>query len=226
VEGLDPLVGGGFFHGSSVLIGGASGTGKTILGCSIAASAGTRGERVLYISFEESAESLASSVSSAGIDLGAVMHSGGLRLVTSIPEAMGVEEHLWRIFQVVESFDPQHVIVDAVSACQRMGSEEAAFDFLVRLLTHCKARGTTCIYLNQTDPRYSVDQLSGVGISSLIDSLLVLRQDWPQDNTHRRSMLVVKVRGSRHTHHWTSFRISDHGIKFGQADVQVPAHET
>jgi circadian clock protein KaiC len=225
VYGLDALVGGGFFHGSSVLIGGASGTGKTILACSIATAAGARGERVLYISFEESAESLVASVRSAGLDLDSALQSGILRFLTSIPEAMGVEEHLWRIFQVVESFDPQHVIFDAISACQRMGSEEAAFDFVVRLLTHCKARGTTCIYLNQTNPRDSIDQLSGVGISSLIDALLVLRQDWPQDDAHRRSALVVKVRGSRHAHHPTSFQITDDGIEFEDARVQAPARE-
>jgi circadian clock protein KaiC len=223
VGGLDRLLGGGFFRGSSVLIGGASGTGKTILACSIATTASVRGERVLYISFEESAESLTNSVRSAGVDLESALQSGNLQFLTSIPEAMGVEEHLWRIFEVVDSFDPQHLIVDSISACQRMGSEEAAFDFLVRLLTHCKARGTTCIFVNQTDPRHAIDQLSGVGISSLIDSLLVLRQDWPQDDTHRRSLLVVKVRGSRHAHHSTTFQISDEGIEIESARAQAPA---
>jgi circadian clock protein KaiC len=211
VEGLDRLLDGGFFCGSSILIGGASGTGKTIIGCSIAAAASARGERVLYISFEESVESLSSSVSSAGIDLASNIAAGGLHVLTSIPEALGVEEHLWRIFQCIEHFGPKHLLVDAISACQRMGSEEAAFDFLVRLLAHCKNLGITTVYLNQTDPERTVHQVSGVGVSSLIDTLLVLRQDWPTA-AYERQLLVIKMRGSRHSQAWNPFQIRDDGV--------------
>jgi circadian clock protein KaiC len=216
VSGLDRLLDGGLLRGSSIVIGGGSGTGKTLLGCSLAAAASAHGERVLYISFEESVESLASAVRSAGIDLYAGIESGDLHVLTAIPESMGVEEHLWRIFQAIKSFDPQHLIVDAISACQRMGSEAAAFDFLVRLLTHCRTRGITCIYLNQTDPEHGPQQITGVGISSLTDALLVLDQDWP-DDTHRRRMLIVKVRGSRYAHSWNPFRITDTGLVFGDS---------
>ena len=215
VPGLDSLYGGGPFHGSSILIGGGSGTGKTLIGCSIAAAASARGEHVLYVSFEESVASLTRSVRSAGIDVEAPVQAGRLTFLTSIPESMGVEEHLWRIYECIDHVEPRHVVVDAISACQRMGSEAAAFDFLVRLLTHCKGRGATCIYLNQTDPRHSVEQLTGVGISSLIDSLIVLRQDWPSHTEHGREMLVVKVRGSQHSHEWNPFRITDAGVVFG-----------
>jgi len=217
VEGLDSLLGGGFFQGSSIVVGGGSGTGKTILACSIATSASARGERVLYISFEESLESLASAVRSVGIRLYDAIESGDLQVLTSIPEALGVEDHLWRIYQAVESFGPRHVVVDAISACQRMGSASAAFDFLVRLLTHCKALGITCLFLNQIDPMHAVHEISGVGISSLTDALLVLDQDWPE-TMHRRRMLTVKVRGSRHSHGWNRFQITDAGLAFAQVE--------
>lgn len=219
VEGLDRLLNGGFFCGSSILIGGASGTGKTIIGCSIAAAASARGERVLYVSLEESVESLSSSVSSAGIDLASNIAAGGLHVLTSIPEALGVEEHLWRIFQCIEGFDPKHVFLDAISACQRMGSEEAAFDFLVRLLTHCKNLGITTVYLNQTDPEHTVHQVSGVGVSSLIDTLLVLRQEWPTAACDRQ-LLIIKMRGSRHSQTWNPFQIGDEGVVI--ADSSAP----
>jgi circadian clock protein KaiC len=215
VRGFDSLVDGGLFRGSSILLGGSSGTGKTLLSCSLAVAAAARGERVLFVSFEESIESLTKSVRSAGLDLAAAVGSGNLRFISAIPESMGVEEHLWRIFQAMQECEPHHVVVDAISACQRMGSEEAAFDFLVRLLTHCKARGTTCVYLNQTDPQRSVEQISGVGISSLIDTLLVLRQDWPGAGGHERNLLIVKMRGSRHAHSWSRFAITDAGISVG-----------
>lgn len=137
-------------------------------------------------------------------------------MYTAMPESMGVEEHLWRIFQAIEACDPHHVIVDAISACRRMGSDDVAFDFLVRLLTHCKALGITCIYLNQTDPQHSIHYLSGIGISSLVDAMLVLEQDWPND-AHRRRLLIVKLRGSRHSHAPHRFHITDHGIRVNEA---------
>lgn len=166
---------------------------------------------MLYISFEESVESLSSSVLSAGIDLASNIAAGGLHVLTSIPEALGVEEHLWRIFKCIERFGPKHVVLDAISACQRMGSEEAAFDFLVRLLAHCKNLGITTLYLNQTDPEHTVHQVSGVGVSSLIDTLLVLRQDWPTA-AYERQLLIIKMRGSRHSQAWNPFQIRDEGV--------------
>ncbi len=101
-------------------------------------------------------------------------------------------------------FQGRHVFIDAISACQRMGSHEAAFDFLLRLLTYCKGRGTTCIYVNQTDPDHVVDRISGIGISSLIDALIVLRQEWNPAGDHRREALIVKIRGSSHSHRQAS----------------------
>jgi circadian clock protein KaiC len=217
VPGFDQLLDGGLFHGSSVLIGGASGTGKTLLGCSIAVAAADRGERVLYVSFEESLASLLVTVRSAGVHLDRAVREGRLEFMAAIPEAAGTEEHLLRIYEAIAATDPAHVVIDAISAATRMGSGEAAFDFLVRLLCHCKALGKTCLYLNQTDPRDAIDQISGVGISSLIDALLLLRQDWPEDVPHRRQLLVVKVRGSRHVHGWIPFEITDSGLVFGAA---------
>jgi circadian clock protein KaiC len=215
VPGLDALLDGGLFAGASVLIGGASGTGKTLLGCSMAVAAAARGERVLYVSFEESRDSLLVTVRSAGIDLDRAVREGRLEFIGAIPEAMGTEEHLLRLYEAIAAVDPRHVIIDAISAAERMGSEQAAFDFLVRLLCHCKVEGRTCIFLNQTDPRDAIDQISGIGISSLIDALLLLRQEWPVDVSHRRQMLIVKVRGSRHAHGWVPFEITDAGLRFG-----------
>jgi circadian clock protein KaiC len=213
VKGLDELLAGGFFRGSSILIGGESGTGKTILACSLAVAASHRDERVLYVSFEESEDNLMSAVRSAGVDLRSPVEAGTLHVLPSMPEAMGVEEQLWQIFQTIESFDPQHLIVDSISACRRMGSEEAAFDFLVRLLNHAKGAGRTCIYLNQIDSGAQAHRISGIGISSLTDALIVLEQHW-HEHSHGRRMLIVKLRGSNHSHQWNPFRITDEGLVF------------
>ncbi|HET7204268.1 MAG TPA: circadian clock protein KaiC [Steroidobacteraceae bacterium] len=215
VPGLDAVLGGGLFRGSSVLIGGSSGTGKTLLACTMAIAASARGERVLYVNFEESFESLASSVRSAGLDLDDALHRGNLQFLTAMPEAAGIEEHLCHIFEAIERQGSEHVFVDAINAAQRIGCEQAAFDFVVRLVAHCRMRGATCVLLNQTDPRHAIEQISGVGISSMIDALLTLRQVWPDDATHRRQLLVIKIRGTRHLHAWNTFQITDAGIDFG-----------
>jgi circadian clock protein KaiC len=217
VPGLDALLGGGLFHRSSVLVGGSSGTGKTLLGCTMAIAASARGERVLYVSFEESFESLAQSVRSAGIDLDAALRGGNLQFLTAMPETAGVEEHLCRIFAAIHRQSSDLVFVDAINAAERMGTQESAFDFVVRLVAHCKVVGATCVLLNQTDPRHAIDQISGMGISSMIDTLLTLRQSWPDETTHRRQMLAIKMRGTRHSHTWNTFRITDEGMEFVDA---------
>lgn len=212
---LDELLGGGFRRTSCVLIAGSSGVGKTTLACSFAADACNRHERVLYMSFEESSEMLVNAMLSPGVDLRPALEDGWLQILTAMPESLGVEEHLLRIFRTMDTFQPDHLIVDAISACQRMGSAQAAFDFLVRLLNECKARGITCIYTNQLNATAAIssdgiEQVSGIGISSLVDVILLLEQRW-QDEYARR-IVIIKARGSKHSHQIHPFRISEKGI--------------
>ncbi len=134
-----------------------------------------------------------------------------LNIQPMIPESAGVEEHLWRIFQLIDLAKPDHIIIDAISACQRMGTDTMAFDFLVRLLTYCKTEGITCIYLNQIGSENPVDEISGIGISSLVDSLIVLEQLWPE-KSHQRRLLITKMRGSSHSHIYHDFSITDKGV--------------
>jgi circadian clock protein KaiC len=212
---LDELLGGGFRRAACILVGGFSGTGKTTLACSFTLAACARGERVVYISFEESEEALVKTMLSPDVDLRPVLEAEQLAILTVMPESGGVEEHLLRIFRAIDAFQPDHLVMDAVSACRRMGSEKAAFDFLVRLTNTCKARGITSLYTNQTASSSSVEELSGIGISSLIDVLLLLEQRWWQDMYERR-LLIIKARGSKHSHAFHPFTIGDGGIQIGE----------
>ena len=221
---LDRLLEGGFEAGTCVLIAGSTGTGKTILASKFAAAASQRGERVLYVNFEEGFSSYVRGMRSVGLDLDSPQDQGTLRILAALPEALGSEEHLLRLFRVIEDFDPAHLVFDAISACQRMGSEAIAFDFLVRLLNHCRSRGTTCIYLNQIEPDRSAHWISGVGISSLIDALMVLEQKWP-DGSHVRRLLIIKHRGNRHSHDFHQFQITDHGIVIDERDAATRSNE-
>jgi circadian clock protein KaiC len=103
------------------------------------------------------------------------------------------------------------VVVDAISACKRMGSEHAAFEYLMRILNVCKERGVTCIYLNQATGLDIVSEISGIGVSSIIDTVVLLRH-LPIGGVMKRQLIVMKSRGSKHSEQFHEFRITDRGI--------------
>jgi circadian clock protein KaiC len=111
---------------------------------------------------------------------------------------------------------PRHVVVDAISACKRMGSDHAAFEYLMRLLNACKERGITCIYINQTSGLDIVEEISGIGVSSLIDTIIFLRH-LPTGSATARQLVVMKSRGSKHSEQSHEFRITDRGIELVKA---------
>jgi circadian clock protein KaiC len=210
-ETLDEMLGGGYRQGSTVLIAGPTGCGKTTLACTFALGAGARGERTLYISFEEGKESLLSTMRNRGLDLAPLVESGVLQILTAMPESMGVEEHLLRIVRAIERFRPEHLVVDAISAAKRMGADAAAFDFLIRLLGVCRERGIMCFYLNQMSQSAGAGDISGIGISSLIDTVLVLDYAW-NDSKLERSLFVLKSRSARHSLKVHRLTISENGM--------------
>jgi circadian clock protein KaiC len=213
---LDDVLAGGYRRGASILIVGTAGAGKTTLACMFARAACLRGERVLYLNFEESPESMVSSMLSPGLALRPLIKSGKLVIQSYLPEAMGVEEHLYQALKSLDNFHPRHIVLDAISACKRMGSEHAAFEYLMRLLNVCKERGTTCMYLNQATGLDIVSEISGIGVSSIIDTVVLLRQ-LPIGGVMKRQLIVMKSRGSKHSEQFHEFRITDRGIDLVKA---------
>ncbi len=208
---LDDALDGGFKRGTSVLISGTAGSGKTTLACLFTRAACLRKERVLYLNFEESPESMVSNMLSPGLDLQPLVDTGRLAIRCYLPEAMGVEEHLFHSLADMETCRPTSVIVDAISACRRMGSDQAAFDYIMRILNACKEQGITCICLNQSASRDVVEDISGIGVSSLIDTAILLRH-LPVGAAMVRQLIVMKARGSKHSEQFHEFRITDQGI--------------
>jgi circadian clock protein KaiC len=213
VPGLDRILGGGFRRNSCSLVSGGSGTGKTTIVCSFVNSAIAKGERVLYLDFEESWDALVSCMESTGIDLRGAHDSGRLRFVSAMPEAKGIEEHLVQAFREIEDFEPTHLAVDAISACRRMGSTHAAFDFLLRLIDHCKQRGITSLLTNLTSAHEGKNEVTGLDLSSVIDTVIVLTNT-EAGRRFVRTLAVLKSRGRAHSDRVHEFRITDHGIEF------------
>jgi circadian clock protein KaiC len=213
---LDDALAGGYKRGTGILIAGTAGAGKTTLACVFAQAACLRGERVLYFNFEESPESMVSNMMSPGLVLRPLIKKRRLAIRSYLPEAMGVEEHLFCSLKDIDEFHPHSVVVDAISACRRMGSDQAAFEYLMRILNACKERGITCMYLNQTSGFDVVEDISGIGISSLIDTVVLLRY-LPSGVAMARQLMVMKARGSKHSGQFHEFHITDRGLESGQA---------
>jgi circadian clock protein KaiC len=139
-------------------------------------------------------------------------------ILTAMPESAGSEEHLFNTLKTIAEFQPDHVILDAVSSCKRMGTLREAYEYVMRLTNACKEKGITTILTNQTAGFQEEHEISGVDISSNIDTVLFLRYV-DIGGEINRVMLVMKARGQKHSNQYREFRITDQGIEI--SDVYV-----
>lgn len=215
VDGLDELLGGGLFRGSTVLIVGPTGAGKTTLAGSMARAACRCGERVLYLGYEESVPTLLGQLVEVGIDLAGEVEQGRLRVLAVLPEAVGVEEHLVETIAEIERFEPDHVVIDAMSACRRMGSAESVMDLFIRLVTICKERGTTCLLTDQTRGDEKVCSTAPIEVQSLMDTLISLELFAVWGELSRR-VTVIKSHGTEHSLRTHALSIGGEGMEIGE----------
>jgi circadian clock protein KaiC len=164
------------------------------------------------VGYEESEAAVIVNLQSAGVKLAPLVKKGHLRFHAVMPEAMGPEEHLIRVLTLMDDFAPQHLVVDAISACPRMGGKQAAFDFLVRLLNSCKERGVTAMLVNQLSGETSRMEITGGEISSIIDTAIFLAYVEGEGEINR-ILQVLKSRGSAHSNQKREYVITDRGIE-------------
>lgn len=210
-ERIDEMLGGGLVRSSAVLISGASGTGKTSLAATVARAACERDERVLYLQFEEAGPTMVSRMLSPGIDLRPAIEAGLLRIEATMPEALGIEEHLIRLLETIEQHDPDMVILDAITAVSRMSTREAAYDFLVRFINSCRQAGISCVLTHQAQQISERSQIGAMGVSSLLDTVILLAYD-EKHNVFHRTILVLKSRGMSHSNRRHRLEITDSGL--------------
>ena len=201
------LAGDGYFRGSSILLSGTPGSGKTTMATTFLRAGCERGERSLMFAFEESPDQLLRNQLSVGVDLRPYIDSGVLRVRSTRPAAHGLEGHLASIIHELDEFDPQLVVIDPLSAFGSSLADREAM--LTRLVDLLKSRGITAVCTNLTTG--PVDD-SGLGISSVIDAWLELRS--VESNGERnRSLTIVKARGTAHSNQVREFVMSSDGIK-------------
>ena len=215
---LDAMLGGkGFFRGSSVLISGTAGTGKSSLAAHFARAACLRGERALYFAFEESPSQIMRNMRSIGIDLQPWVQQGLLRFQANRPTAAGLEMHLSQMHDTIDAFKPQVVIVDPLNSFFVGGNGTEIKAMLVRVMDFLKMKQITGLFTNLTAGGAALEQ-TDIAISSLIDTWLLLRTA-ELGGERNRLLSVLKSRGMAHSNQTREFLLTDHGAEV--CDVYV-----
>ena len=206
----------GYYRGSSVLVSGTAGTGKTSFAAHFAEAACRRGERALYFAFEESPSQIMRNMRSIGIDLEPWVQKGLLRFQATRPSFAGLEMHLTMIHKAVNAFKPQVVIVDPLSSFVIGDNEIEVKSMLMRLIDFLKMNRITGLFTNLTSGR-DIEQ-TDVAVSSLIDTWLLLR-DIEIGGERNRCLNILKSRGMAHSNQVREFLLADHGVEL--RDVYV-----
>jgi circadian clock protein KaiC len=216
VPGLDAMLGlGGYYRGSSILISGLAGTGKSTFGASFVDAACSRGERCLYFAFEESPDQIVRNMRSVGIDLKRHLDKGLLRFEAARPSLFGFEMHLARMNRDIEQFAPAAVVVDPISAFRGPSTEIHAT--LIRLADICKTKGITAIYTSLSASGDQMDE-SERSVSSLMDSWISLK-DLEANGERNRVLYLLKSRGMNHSKQLREYRLTDRGVELIEAYI-------
>lgn len=211
VPRLDIMLGGkGFYRGSSMLVSGTAGTGKTSVAFHLADATCRRGEKCLFLASEESKNQVIRNGRSIGIDLEKWVKKGLLRFHSSRPTFYGLEMHLVSIHKIVNEMSPKVVIFDPISNLTAIGSTAEIQNMLMRLLDFLKSRGTTSLCTSLTHGSGPIE-MTEVWISSIMDTWLLLR-DNEYGGERTRMMYILKSRGMAHSNQVREFIITDKGI--------------
>ena len=217
VADLDSMLQGGVYRGSTVLISGTAGTGKSTLAAQFAKVSAEAGERALYLAFEESPSQIKRNMRTVGTDLATLEKRGMLRFVAARPVLTGLEGHLASIHKQVRDFQPRLIIIDPISDLSAVGSERDAKAMMVRLIDFLKARQITAVLLNLHNGTDKAEE-TDIGISSIIDTWIYLR-DIESGGERNRGIYVLKARGTAHSNQIREFLITRRGIELKPAYI-------
>lgn len=212
---LDAMCGGGFFRDSVVLVSGATGTGKTLTVTHFLAGGARQGDRGLLFGFEESREQLVRNAGGWGVDFESMERDGMLRLHCEYPEARGLQDHLLHIKRTIEAFAPQRVVIDSLSALERVGPPKAFRQMVIDLTSFIKQKSITGLFTNTTPTLVGGTSVTEAHISSLTDSIILLRYV-EMFGEMKRGLMVLKMRGSPHDKEIREVTIDATGMHLGE----------
>ncbi|MCX4243372.1 circadian clock protein KaiC [Paraliomyxa miuraensis] len=218
VARLDAMLGGqGYYRGSTVLVSGTAGVGKSTLAAHFVDATCSQGERVLYMSFEEAPAQILRNMHTIGIELAAHQAAGLLRFAAARPTAWGLETHLVVIHRLVREHQPSAVVLDPISTFVDAGASADAHDMLVRLIDALKGSGITALLTSLTSPKLA-PEATEVQVSSMVDTWLLVKSI-EVDGERNRGLYVLKSRGMAHSNQVREFVIGAGGVSL--LDVYV-----
>jgi circadian clock protein KaiC len=211
-EALDELLDGkGLFRGSTVLVSGSAGTGKTSIAAYLANSACKRGERCMFFAFEESPPQLLRNMRSIGVDLAPYVKKGLLRIEAARPSLFGLEMHLASSLRAIREFSPSFAIIDPITDFMSLGNPHEVRSMMTRLADHLKSHGVTALLTSLSSSRTENPE-EELGVSSLIDTWIVV-QLIQVAGERNRAISVLKSRGMVHSNQIREFVLGPEGLK-------------
>jgi circadian clock protein KaiC len=219
IPDLDEMMSGGLFRGSTVLVSGTSGTGKSSIAAHMVNAACSRGERTLYIALEESPDQIERNMGSIGFNLEQWREAGLLTFHAVRTTSGGIENHLANFAGLVKEFSPRVVVIDPITAFNASADQERVKVMLVRAADLFKTHGITSLFTALTDGSDAPESTT-VAISSLVDVWLLLR-NLESAGERTRGIYVCKARGSTHSNQIREFLLTDHGVRL--MDVMLDA---
>lgn len=216
VAQLDEMLTGGYYRGSSVLVTGAPGTAKTTLAGSFVQAACARGEKALYVSFDEAADQIVRNLSSVAIDLQRHRDAGLLEIYSVRTEVMSAEAHFISLKRLLREFEPTCMVLDPISALAKTGGQIAAVHASLRILDFAKARGITVFCTSLVGESDALSETTETQISTIADTWIHLSYV-ASGGERNRALTIVKSRGMHHSNQVRELVLSGTGVRL--ADV-------
>ena len=218
IDRLDTMLEGkGFYRGSSILVSGTAGTGKSTIGAHFIEAACARGERALFFAFEESQEQIIRNMRSIGVDLEKFVKKGLLQFQNARPSTWGLEVHLALIHKAITEFEPAVVVIDPITNFLAVGDRLETKSMLTRLMDFLKSREITAMFTSLTSGRHDIED-SEVDVSSLMDAWLLVK-NIESNGERNRGLYILKARGIAHSNQVREFLLTDSGIRLVDAYI-------
>jgi circadian clock protein KaiC len=211
------LDGKGLYRGSSILVSGTAGTGKSTIGAHFIDAACTRGERALFFAFEESQDQIIRNMRSIGIDLEKHVRKGLLKFHNARPSTWGLEVHLAMIHKTISEFSPSVVVIDPITNFLAVGDRTETKAMLTRLIDFLKSLEITALFTSLTSGGHDLED-SEVDVSSLMDSWLLVK-NIETNGERNRGLYILKARGIAHSNQVREFLLTDNGIQLVDAYI-------
>jgi len=213
---LDAMCNGGFFKDSIIFVSGGPGCGKTVLSTQFIAGGVASGEKGLLVTFDENKEAIYRNALARNINLKAMEEKGNLFIHSVYPESLGVDEHLSEIISSIETFKPERIVIDSLSAIERITSPKGLEEFIMGITYYIKQKGITAIYTANSNPiSISCGPLESLGFA-IADAIILIKYVEVFGELHR-GIIIMKMRSSAHDKEIREFTIDDKGIHIGRA---------